>query len=153
MFCQKCGQNNQDLAKFCSRCGTSLGSVATPSDMRFSAGPTPDQMTFGKAISMCLSKYADFKGRATRSEYWWFILFTFLVSLVALIIDPTEVLSNVLSLVFFLPSLAAATRRLHDGNRSGWWQLLAITVIGLIPLLIWMCSKGDPHRNDYGQPV
>jgi uncharacterized membrane protein YhaH (DUF805 family) len=51
------------------------------------------------------------------------------------------------------PFLAAGPRRLHDTNRSGWWQLLSLTLIGLIPLIYWLASKGDEHANQYGQPT
>ncbi len=150
MFCQKCGQHNQQMAKFCSQCGNGM-TVTT--GRAFTYGAVSEPMTFGRAITTCFAKYAEFKGRATRSEYWWFTLFTTLMYIVAAVIDPTEVFGNILGLVFFLPTWAVGARRLHDVGRSGWWQLLPITIIGIIPLLIWLCSKGDSLRNDYGQPV
>ena len=52
-----------------------------------------------------------------------------------------------------LPALSAAARRLHDTNRSGWWMLIAFTIIGLIPLIIWLASKGNDQSNEYGSPV
>jgi uncharacterized membrane protein YhaH (DUF805 family) len=88
-------------------------------------------MTFLDAIKVCFSKYADFNGRATRSEYWWFALFVVLVSLVLSHFSAT--LSALFTLATLLPSFAAAARRLHDTNRSGWWQL-----IGLLPLIGWI---------------
>ena len=110
-------------------------------------------MTFGKSISTCMGKYVDFKGRASRPEYWWFYLFTVLLSWGSLIVDNTGIVSGIVNLALLLPSLAVAARRLHDTNRSGWWMLIAFTVIGLIPLIIWLASKGDDQANQYGSPV
>ncbi len=101
------------------------------------------EVSFGDAIKICFSKYADFEGRARRSEYWWWSLFTILVSMVPYI-------GWIASIVFFIPSLAVGARRLHDTGRSGWLQLLMlIPCIGSIILIIWWCedSKGD---NEYG---
>jgi len=106
-------------------------------------------MTFGTAIFTCLGKYADFRGRASRAEYWWFVLFGTLASVIAKMIDKSMMLYGILVLILWLPSLAAATRRLHDTGRSGWWQLLPLTIIGLIPYIYWMVSKGENKENQY----
>src|SRR5215813_3749551 len=88
-------------------------------------------MTFSDAISSGFRNYVGFSGRASRSEFWYWILFTVLVSIVATIIDlvvlssNTSVLSTIWSLATFLPSLAIGVRRLHDTDRSGWWWLIA----------------------------
>ncbi len=96
-------------------------------------------MSFQESIKVCLKKYADFSGTATRSEYWWFVLFTFLAGLALSIIS--SVLSGVFTLAMLLPSLAAATRRLHDTNRSGWWQLIAlIPLIGMIVIIVFLAQ-------------
>jgi len=93
-------------------------------------------MPFQESIKVCFSKYADFTGRASRPEYWWFFLFILLGSLATSIISP--MLSGLFSLVTLLPALAASTRRLHDTNRSGWWQLIAfVPVIGFIVILVF----------------
>ena len=98
-------------------------------------------MTFQDAIRTCLSKYADFTGRATRPEYWWFVLFVVLVSAALSLISP--ILSGIFTLGTLLPSVAAATRRLHDTNRSGWWQLICfVPVIGLIVILVFLAQEG-----------
>lgn len=100
-------------------------------------------MTFGKAIKTCFKKYCVFKGRARRSEYWYWILFTFLVSLgisalQGLLAIPVLIkdgspemmvtISSAISIAFgvavFLPTLGVNVRRLHDTGRSGWWVLL-----------------------------
>lgn len=100
-----------------------------------------------------MGKYADFKGRASRPEYWWFYLFSVLLSWGALIVEHTGIVSGMVNLVLLLPSIAVQARRLHDTNRSGWWMLIAFTIIGLIPLIIWLASKGDNQENQYGSPV
>ena len=106
-------------------------------------------MTFQESVKVCFSKYADFSGRASRSEYWWFFLFIILAGAVI------SILSDKLAMVFYLatllPSLAAATRRLHDTSRSGWWQLIClIPLVGLIILLVFLAQKGDGAVDNTG---
>lgn len=113
-------------------------------------------MNFSTSISTCLSKYATFSGRASRSEYWWFYLFTLLMSWGATVVgaitlgDDESLLSGLVSLVFLVPTLAAGSRRLHDIGRTGWWQLLAFTVIGIIVLIIWYATDSEKAPNRYG---
>ena len=100
-------------------------------------------MTFQDSIKTCFSKYADFSGRATRSEYWWFILFLFIAGGICSVISP--ILSGVFSLATLLPLLSAASRRLHDTNRTGWWQLIAlIPLIGFFVLLFFLVQDSRP---------
>jgi len=106
-------------------------------------------MNFGDAIKACFAKYVDFNGRAKRPEYWWFFLFCFLVSL------ALGMVSNTISLLFslgtLLPSLAVGARRLHDTDRSGWWQLLwIIPVIGWIVMIVFLVQEGEPADNQFG---
>ena len=115
-------------------------------------------MNFGQSIQTCMGKYATFEGRASRSEYWWFYLFTVLVSWGASVVgalslfDTGGILSLVVNAALLLPSLAASTRRLHDTNRSGWWFLLAATGIGIILLIVWWAQGSDKSDNKYGSP-
>lgn len=103
-------------------------------------------MTFGESISTCFSKYAAFEGRASRSEYWWWFLFTFLASLATGIIN--DKLSAIFSLLVLLPSLAVGARRLHDIDRSAWFLLLwIIPFIGWIILIVWFVQDSkEPNR-------
>ena len=117
-------------------------------------------MNFSQAISTCLSKYATFQGRATRSEFWWFYLFTLLIgwgaSLVGTVTlgeEEGQLLSTIFSLVFFVPVISAGSRRLHDIGRSGWWQLLIITLIGILVLIYWWASDSMKTSNNYGDYV
>lgn len=97
-------------------------------------------MNFGQAISSCFAKYATFSGRASRSEFWWFMLFEVIVLGVTSMFSTT--LYGIAALVFLLPVLAVGARRLHDTGRTGWWQLLSLTVIGSLVLLYWFVQPG-----------
>ena len=104
-----------------------------------------------KAVKACFSKYADFKDRAARPEFWWFALFQFLV--VAILGMVSETLSGLVSLGLLLPALAVGARRLHDIGKSGWLMLLwLIPIIGWVMLIYWACQPGDPAANAYGGP-
>lgn len=97
-------------------------------------------MTFQESIQVCFKKYADFTGRASRSEFWWFMLFLVLVSAGTSMIS--QVVSGLFSLATLVPSVAAAARRLHDTNRSGWLQLLWIVpVIGWIIVIVFLAQE------------
>ena len=99
--------------------------------------------------NMTTVAYAQFEGRASRSEYWWFYLFTVLVTAAADMLGGT--VGNLASLAFFLPGLALLVRRLHDTGRSGWWFLIAFTVIGIPVLLYWLVRASDAGANKYGE--
>jgi len=103
-------------------------------------------MTFGESIRSCFSKYAEFGGRASRSEYWWWFLFNILASMATGIVSET--LSGLFSVGVLLPSLAVGARRLHDTDRSAWFLLLwLIPIIGWIVLIVWAVQEGkEPNR-------
>jgi len=120
-------------------------------------------MDIQTSIKTCFNKYATFSGRASRSEYWFFLLFGILGSIVTLIIDVMILgysleseytpINSIFSLVLTIPITAAACRRLHDINKSGWWQLLWLTLIGGILLIIWHATKGENKKNKFGPPI
>jgi uncharacterized membrane protein YhaH (DUF805 family) len=119
-------------------------------------------MDFKKHIKICLSKYTVFSGRASRSEFWYFVLFTFIGGLIATVVDimifnyswelngPVYIIFEILILI---PSISVAARRLHDIDKSGWWQLIVITIIGIIFLIFWFAQKGTKKKNKYGKPI
>ena len=117
-------------------------------------------MDFVSAISTCMvKKYAYFSGRASRSEFWFFTLFLFLAGFVSTIIDimilnfhPDDLgpINLIVSVITLIPAIAVAARRLHDVNKSGWWQLIILTVIGIPVYLYWVISRGTNGNNDYG---
>jgi uncharacterized membrane protein YhaH (DUF805 family) len=113
-------------------------------------------MDFGQAIKTCLNKYVTFSGRAQRSEYWYFFLFTILVNVAASVLDSAmfgdmPVLYLISTLALILPSIAAGVRRLHDTDKSGWWLLLSfIPVVGIIVLIVFFCQRGTVGPNQFG---
>jgi uncharacterized membrane protein YhaH (DUF805 family) len=109
-------------------------------------------MTFQEAIKLCFQKYADFSGRAKRPEFWWFVLFTFLASLILGVVS--SMLSGLFSLAVIVPSLAVGARRLHDIGRSGWWQLIwLVPVIGWIILIYWCVQESNPTPNAFDETI
>ncbi len=99
-----------------------------------------------------LKKYAVFGGRARRKEFWMFVLFNIIIGVVLGMLDgKNNLIGNIYSLAVLIPSLAVGARRLHDINKSGWWQLLGlIPVIGWIWLIVLMCFDGDAADNRFG---
>ena len=119
-------------------------------------------MNFRIAVIKCFMLYTIFSGRAKRAEFWWFFLFCVIVGLMGSVIDAglgldtaiggNGVFTTLIQLATFLPSIAVGSRRLHDTNRSGWWQLLWIVVfIGWIPLIIWLASTSKNENNRFGE--
>ena len=112
---------------------------------RAPAGPNrfaglPYAVSFGEAISSFFKNYVNFSSRASRSEFWYSMLFIFLTSIVADLIDRSEILGIIWYLATLLPIIAVNTRRLHDLNRSGWLQLFwFLFPIGWLILIIWYC--------------
>ncbi|HEY9626597.1 MAG TPA: DUF805 domain-containing protein [Coleofasciculaceae cyanobacterium] len=107
-----------------------------------------------------LKKYAIFSGRARRKEYWYFVLFNFLISfglglidgLIGLTVGDSGLglLGGLYSLAVLIPSIAVGVRRLHDTGRSGWWLLIGIIpIIGTIILIVFLASGTQPGPNQY----
>ena len=126
-------------------------------------------MGFSEAIQSGFNNYANFEGRASRPAYWWWFLFTWIVSIIAQILDNMTriggigsesylnmwvgIISAIVGLALFLPSLGVMIRRLHDTDRSGWWWLIGIIpIIGWIILIFFLASPGTPGENRYGPP-
>jgi len=111
---------------------------------------------------MVLKKYAVFEGRSRRKEYWYFALFSTLITIVLTLIDGAlgfldvetgfGILSGVYSLAVLIPSIAVTARRLHDTGHSGWWLLIAlIPLVGVLVLIVFMVIDSKPEKNEYGQ--
>ena len=107
-------------------------------------------MDFGTAIKTCFSKFGTFEGTAGKAEFWYFYLLGMGLSVASYFIDLNYFgiregfgpASIIVGLVFVIPGMAVAARRLHDVGKSGWWQLISLTGIGIIPLIIWWTSDG-----------
>ena len=109
-------------------------------------------MSFVTAVSTCFRKYADFSGRASRSEYWFFTLFCSLVSsALSMILGEQALLVGLFSLATLVPTLAATWRRMHDIGKAGRWVFLSLVpIVGFIIVLIWCCKDSQPGENAYG---
>lgn len=100
-----------------------------------------------------MKNYAGFTGRARRSEFWYFYLFSVIISVVLSIVGSIigfHFLSTIWSLAVLVPTLAAGARRLHDTGRSGWWQLIGLTGIGIIVLIVFYVQDSNPGENQFG---
>lgn len=117
-------------------------------------------MNLPNAVVSCLRNYAKFSGRASRSEYWYWMLAYILLMVPLSIVDERlnpgtalgkmSVVVGIFSLVLLLPSLSVTVRRLHDIDRSGWWVLLGCTGVGVPVLIYWYCCRGTDGANRFG---
>ena len=109
------------------------------------------------AVKSCFTQYVGFKGRARRSEYWYFVLFELLVGVILSVLASVTGatiftgISGIFSLACLLPGLGVSVRRMHDIGKTGWVILLGlIPLVGSIILIIWACKDSDPGENQYG---
>lgn len=114
-------------------------------------------MKFTESVKTVYSKYATFSGRATRSEYWWFVLFLYATILCVVLLGvatgidkPFLALIGIFVAISFIPIVALRVRRLHDIGKSGWWIFL-----GLVPyigefILFIFSVMGSDGENEYG---
>ena len=128
-------------------------------------------MNFTDAVKAYFLKWNDFRSRSSRSEYWWATLFVtlasfpvgfiigFVIGILFLTAGFSETTMEIVVGIVMLPiqifiiiaSTCLVIRRLHDVDKSGWWYLIIFTIIGIIPLLIWYCSKGTNGDNRFGK--
>lgn len=115
------------------------------------------QLPFGDAVKRALTvNYCNFTGRASRSEYWWFVLFgviaSFVISLVFCWSDTFRmIVSGLFSLAILLPNLGLMVRRMHDTGRSGWWVLInLIPIVGAIIYIVFACGESQNTPNKWG---
>lgn len=111
-------------------------------------------MDFMTAVKHVFANYANFSGRARRSEYWWFYLFNIIVNVVASVVDSAigiPIVSIVAFLGLIIPGIAVSVRRMHDVGRSGWWLLiLLVPLVGIILVIYWFVQRGTVGPNEYG---
>lgn len=121
---------------------------------------------FPGAIRRALKKYADFSGRASRSEFWWWVLAVYVVNIILSAIrnavdggsmnaggTTIGIIITLFSLAVLVPYLAVFWRRLHDTNRSGGWFFLGlIPIIGTIILIVWLASAPKPEGQRFDKP-
>ena len=171
MFCRNCGTNFQGNQSFCTNCGAPAGNTGMQNNNVFNnAAPT---FTLISAHNNLFKKYAQFKGRSRRSEFWKAMLAIFIVMLVfsipyifaltaALINGYSSGLADMMtgfgiialsiySLVILVPTWALTVRRLHDIGKSGWFALLSlIPYVGSIIIIIFAAMDSQPGPNQYG---
>ncbi|EJM27996.1 MULTISPECIES: DUF805 domain-containing protein [Pseudomonas] len=143
VFCRGCAKEISTLALACPQCGAPQATQqAQPT---YASGPA---ITTGNPYVEALKNFAEFKGRATRREYWMFILINMGICIVIGVLDAMlntkGVLYNLYSLVMLLPSIAVGVRRMHDTDRSGWWLLLPIVN------LVFLVQDSQPGPNRFG---
>ena len=114
-------------------------------------------MNFPQAISVAFQNYANFKGRSSRPEYWYFYLLIVILSIASSVGEAIG--STLLSVIFglaylatMIPAVAVTCRRLHDVGKSGWNQLWALTGIGAFYVLYLLIKPGHDGSNSYGDP-
>ena len=130
-----------------------LGEFILESVFRFNIMVTNIFEDLTNSVISCFNKYFDFETRSSRKEFWYWQLFRILMFLSITYLESLG-LSGLLfisNFIFLIPEIAVSIRRLHDINKSGWWILLTLTIIGIIPLTYFYCIKGDDGANDYGQ--
>lgn len=114
-------------------------------------------MNFQDAIVSGFKNYANFSDRASRSAFWYWVLFCVIVGIVTAILDSAifpdntvSPLNTIFNLAVIIPNFAVGARRLHDIDRTGWWQLIAFTLIGIVILIYWFCQPSQPGPNRFG---
>ena len=112
-------------------------------------------MSAMQAIQSALGNYANFNGRARRSEYWWFfvvvnVVIGVLVFAGGAIAPPLAGVGGLVGLACLLPAWAVTVRRLHDTDRSGWWILLGLVPFGGLVLLVFFAQPGTSGANQFG---
>lgn len=150
--CKRCNNSIQADAQFCPQCGTSQAAFSVPAGS-LPPAPASAEMGFPQAIKICLSKYATFEGRAARPEFWYFELMLFILFVICVVLPVLAIPIFLIELGLWIPNLAVGARRLHDVNKSGWWQLLLLLpILGPIALIVFWCGASHPGANRYGPP-
>ena len=159
MQCSQCGNETTDNASFCGNCGVAIDINSTTNATHHDS-VAHQKIGFSSAAMLGFTRYFDFRGRSSRAEYWWFVLFLVLVDLALSLFDSVSFLAGgftgglfgtLWSIAVIVPQISIGARRLHDINRSGWWLLLlVIPILGWGILLIWAVKQGDQGNNSHG---
>jgi DNA-binding CsgD family transcriptional regulator len=144
-------ETRRNLSDFVKSLRADLSTIFREGKMKMMDTParsagTP--MPFTESIRVCLQKYADFQGRASRPEFWWFFLFILLIASALALLNKT--VSEVFTIATLLPLLAVGTRRLRDSGKSTWWLLFLLAPVGGIVLLgfLWAMAPVNPLPED-----
>ena len=141
MYCRNCGRDLPEGTNVCPGCRAPQTGYARNREPQPSVGIVD-------ATKLYFTRYADFKGRSRRSEYWWATLAIGILGTVIGAILPD--LAWIWTLATLVPSLAMCVRRLHDVGKSGWWYLISlIPLVGCILLLVWFCTDSK-EDNQWG---
>ena len=108
-------------------------------------------MNFIESIQTCYKKFFDFSGRASKSEYWWFQLYNAIIYVLTFVFQgDLALLFSILVIANIIPTYAAAVRRIHDSDKSGWMVLIAlIPLIGLY-VIVLLLQDGSKGKNRFG---
>ena len=149
VICHGCGKNLHESAPLCPHCGATQGNVYFQMQ--------DDHKSMIDWYVDVLTKYATFQGRARRKEYWYFLLFSFIINVGLIMIDSAlglfndetsvGLFSGIYSIAILVPTISVGVRRLHDTNHSGWWLLVPI-----IPFIFTLLDT-NPQHNQYGAPA
>ena len=121
--------------------------------------PIERQVGFVESLSLFFKNYLNFSGRSGPSAYWWYLLWSLIFTILFALIDSLALdisaedlfsLSSAFALITLIPSISLSFRRLHDIDKSGWWLLISLTIIGIPVLIYWAIKAGDRQENSYG---
>lgn len=173
MFCRNCGNEITDTSAFCPKCGTPVTAEAPQynqqnqynqqgqynqapksnaggffSDFSIASqpsapGPNNGNVDFLTAIKLFFKNYTNFKGRASKSEYWWTVLFTFILGCI-------PVVGQIGALFCLIPNIAIIIRRLHDTGKSGAYYFISLIPFAGVFILLFRLIKDSDGDNQYG---
>tara|TARA_B100001057_G_scaffold311681_1_gene311702 strand:+ start:395 stop:829 length:435 start_codon:yes stop_codon:yes gene_type:complete len=121
--------------------------------------PIQRQVGFVESLALFFKNYLNFSGRSGPSAYWWYLLWSLIFTILFALIDSPALdisaedlfsLSSAFALITLIPSISLSFRRLHDIDKSGWWLLISLTIIGIPVLIYWAIKAGDRQENSYG---